>query len=102
RDADGSTFLGPLVLYTGGGNDFVAIHDTFGAAVTDFQGPVTVNLGDGDDSLSLALSGTAKFEAAAGQPVVFDGGLGNNTGVVDLANVPGRHPTIRRIMLTVP
>jgi hypothetical protein len=93
-DIDGSRFAqhrGSVRLQTGGGDDSVRIATRTVADIRDgtaFLGPVSVNLGAGDDALLIGKSaqpgGTgngftqADFEGHT-SPAGFNGGAGNNT-----------------------
>lgn len=66
---------------------FKPVYETItavGGPVT-FNGPVTVNLGGGDDTLNLAIDAEVTFQKAA----TLDGQGGQNTAYADTANVSG-------------
>jgi hypothetical protein len=77
-------FGGSFSANTAGGNDLVNI-ETFTTGIPSvFRGPVTVLLGDGDDTLAVGVNtptGHAEFKSK----VKFDGGTGADTAHISAA-----------------
>lgn len=71
--------LGGLDLNAGAGNDNVDL-DTFGTSTrTLFQGPVKIQMGAGDDFLTVGGASNGNFAGQFGAAVTFDGGSGDDT-----------------------
>ena len=78
---DDSSFNGAVRLNTGGGKDLVQIEtngDPLGRP-TRFRGPVSILLGDGNDTLQVGVTGETGHRALFSNAVFFDGGTGVNT-----------------------
>ena len=78
---DDSTFKGAVRLSTGGAKDLVQIEtqgDPLGRP-TRFRGPVSIRLGDGNDTLQVGVTGETGHRALFPNAVFFDGGSGVNT-----------------------
>jgi len=85
---DDSTFHGTVQLYTGQGTDSVQI-ETNGATLgppTQFDGPVTIVLGSGDDTLQVGVANQTGNRAVFSDRVLFDGGAGHDTLINSVGN----------------
>jgi hypothetical protein len=86
----GSVFGGKVTITTGGGADSLLINSRTGIGTTTFDQAVSANLGAGNDSLQLALSGQVAFLGTA----TFNGGTGTNSDTINSANFPNNQPTL--------
>jgi methionine-rich copper-binding protein CopC len=78
---DDSIFHGSFGAHTGRGADSVLIEsqgDPAGAA-SNFDGPVEISLGSGDDVLQLGITGNAGNHSVFAKNVRFNGGQGSDT-----------------------
>jgi hypothetical protein len=77
---DDSTFVGSFKVRARGGNDMLNIEQV--AATTDtvlMAGTVSINMGDGDDTVTSGIAGSATNAVVFQQATTVDGGSGVNT-----------------------
>jgi hypothetical protein len=76
---DGGTFGGAFTYTGGGGQDRVAIATQDASRETTFLGPVAIALGGGDDQLTIGAAGGQAAWALFLQGATLDGGGGQDT-----------------------
>jgi hypothetical protein len=78
---DDSIFHGSMTVNTGRGADSVLIESQGNptGATTNFDGPVAISLGSGDDVLQLGITGNAGNHSVFARKVTFNSGNGSDT-----------------------